>query len=81
MNHIFSVREAFEDDAAPLLALGQAVFEKTEYMLANPLEFKDSVDDLRNSYMGSLGGRTASGDRFCKRTAELSIRPALVRRS
>ena len=47
MTQILCTRPAVEDDAAELLALRQAVFEETEYMLWEPREFKDSVDDER----------------------------------
>tara|TARA_B100001105_G_scaffold255365_1_gene254351 strand:- start:3983 stop:4501 length:519 start_codon:yes stop_codon:yes gene_type:complete len=41
------IRPATEDDAAELLALRHIVFEETEYMLWEPREFKDSVEDER----------------------------------
>jgi RimJ/RimL family protein N-acetyltransferase len=47
MTQILCTRPAVEDDAAELLALRQAVFDETEYMLWEPREFKDSVDDER----------------------------------
>jgi RimJ/RimL family protein N-acetyltransferase len=47
MTCIASVRAAVEDDAEALLALRQAVFEETEYMLWEPAEFKDSAQDER----------------------------------
>jgi RimJ/RimL family protein N-acetyltransferase len=42
------VREAVEGDAKELLALRQVVFEETEYMLWEPAEFRDSVEDERS---------------------------------
>lgn len=47
MINTLSIRAAVEEDAASLLALRQIVFEETEYMLWEPAEFKDSVDDER----------------------------------
>lgn len=47
MNPTVSVRQAREDDAAGLLALRQAVFEETDFMLWEPAEFKDTEDDER----------------------------------
>ena len=47
MNPTVSVRQAREDDAAGVLALRQAVFEETDFMLWEPAEFKDTEDDER----------------------------------
>jgi len=41
------VRRAIEDDAIGLLALRQIVFDETEFMLWEPAEFQDSVEDER----------------------------------
>jgi RimJ/RimL family protein N-acetyltransferase len=45
MSHSIVVRPAVEADGEALLRLRAACFEETEFMLWEPGEFKDSVDD------------------------------------
>jgi RimJ/RimL family protein N-acetyltransferase len=59
MTRTVSVREAVEDDAPSLLALRQIVFDETEYMLWEPAEFKDSVDDERGRIQRLNAGKNS----------------------
>lgn len=53
------VRPAAESDASSLLQLRKVVFEETEYMLLEPLEFRDTVQDEQRR-IRSLNGQPNS---------------------
>lgn len=69
MSNGIVVRRALEQDAARLLALRTSLFRETEYLLWEPDEFRDTVDDERQR-ISRLNGRSNS---LCLVAEELAL--------